>query len=134
MDNGLDYLASLSTEEQIEQLMAASARGDTVESVCRYAQLVFGVDPAGAHKKWLKEVLDNRRVVIVAPPESAKTTVVSIILLSWWIGKNPWTTNLICSAGENLANNIARRVADVIEFNEKFKMVFPNVVPAKDRG
>ena len=134
MENGLDYLASLSTEEQIEQLMAASARGDTVESVCRYAQLVFGLDPAEAHKKWIEEVLDNRRVVIVAPPESAKTTVISIVLLSWWIGKKPWTTNLICSAGENLANNIARRVADIIEFNEKFKMVFPNVVPAKDRG
>jgi len=132
--SGINYLESLSPEEQLEQLLAASARGDNVESVCHYAQLVFDVIPSAVHKKWITEVLGNRRVVIVAPPESAKTTIISVILLSWWIGKKPWTTNLICSAGENLSNNIARRVADVIEFNEKFKIVFPNVVPAKELG
>ena len=110
----LEFLESLPPDEQFEQLVAAAARGDGVEAVCRYSQVVFGLDPAETHKKWIREVLENKRVVIVAPPESAKTTIVSMVLLSWWIGKRPWTTNLVCSAGENLANNIARRVADVI--------------------
>ena len=130
----LEFLESLPPDEQFEQLVAAAARGDGVEAVCRYSQVVFGLNPAETHKKWIKEVLENKRVVIVAPPESAKTTIVSMVLLSWWIGKRPWTTNLVCSAGENLANNIARRVADGIEHNEKFRLVFPNVVPDKARG
>ena len=121
------------TADQIDGLLAASARHSDLRAVCDFGKLVFGVDFAPHHKQWIKEILANKRVVLVAPPESAKTTVM-IVLVAWWIGKRPWTTNLICSAGENLSQAIAKRIADTIEFNPKWKLVFPNVEPAKDRG
>ncbi len=119
--------------DQIEGLLASSARENDLRAVCDFGKLVFGVDFAEHHKQWIKEILTNKRVVLVAPPESAKTTVM-IVLVAWWIGKKPWTTNLICSAGENLAQAIAKRIADTIEFNPKWKLVFPNVEPYKERG
>ena len=121
------------SKEQIEGLLASSAKEDDLRAVCDFGKLVFGVEFAEHHKSWIQEILNNKRVVLVAPPESAKTTVM-IVLVAWWIGKRPWTTNLICSAGENLAQAIAKRIADTIEFNPKWKLVFPNVEPYKERG
>jgi len=101
------------SKEQIEGLLASSAKEDDLRAVCDFGKLVFGVEFAEHHKSWIQEILNNKRVVLVAPPESAKTTVM-IVLVAWWIGKRPWTTNLICSAGENLAQAIAKRIADTI--------------------
>lgn len=114
-------------------LLAESALGADVQAVCDFGELVFGVVAAPHHRQWVEEVLGNKRVVIVAPPESAKTTW-TMILVAWWIGKHPETTNLVVSAGESLANKIAGKIADVIETNPKWKLVFPNVVPDKARG
>jgi len=112
-----------------EMMLAESARGDDVQAVCDFAELVFGLVPADHHRAWIREILDNKRVVVVAPPESAKTTIISIVMMAWWIGKHPETTNLIVSAGEDLAIKIARTVAVTIEKNHKWLLVFPTVRP-----
>ena len=118
-----------------ELALIVSARfGDDTRAVRDFAEFVFGLKLARHHLEWVDEVLANKRVVIVAPPESAKTTVISIILLSWYIGKYPWKTNLVVSAGEDMASDIAEKVADVIEFNPRYRLVFPNVQPDKKRG
>jgi len=116
-----------------ELLLADTARGDGPEAVAAFGELVFGVRPAAHHLDWITKKLAHRRVVIVAPPESAKTTW-SIILMAWSIGKRPWTTNMFVSATEKLAHAMAQAVADCIEFNPRWRMVFPDVVPARERG
>lgn len=120
-------------EEAYRIALAVSAQGDDVRALCDYAELVFGVRLAAHHVQWVTEILSHKRVVITAPPESAKTTV-SIVILSWWIGKHPATSSMIVSAGEDLAAEIARKVADTIESNPNYRLVFPYVIPHKGAG
>jgi len=109
------------------------ARGEGVGAVAAFGEYVFGVKPAGHHRKWLKAKLTNKRVVIVAPPESGKT-IWAMILMAWGIGKAAWKTNAFISATEGAANAMAKTVADCIEFNARWKEVFPSVVPNKEKG
>src|SRR3990167_1028884 len=108
--------------------LADTARGEGVAAVAAFAELVFGVVPADFHREWIIEILSNKRVAITAPPEAANTTC-GIIVISWWIGKYPWRTSGVCSAGDSAALKIACKIADTIEKNSKFALVFPTVKP-----
>jgi len=127
-------LTALPKDEQYRILLAASARGDGVDAVCDFGELVFGYVAQPHHRAWIGEHLENPRVGIVSPPESAKTTWMTIITMAWGIGKQPWTTNAIGSAGDDAAEDMAKAVADTIELNPAWKLVFPSVVPDKGRG
>lgn len=132
-----EILASL-TDDQAEQLrlqlLAISARGDGPEAVFDFGELVFDVRPAKHHRAWIEQVMGNLRTGIVAPPESAKTTWITKITTAWWIGKHPLTTSGICSASDDAAQKMAAGIADTIESNPRWKLVFPDVVPDKQRG
>jgi hypothetical protein len=126
-------------EERYEQSLAISANGDDVTAVCAFAELIFRTPDgervifAEHHRSWIAEILSNKRVVIVAPPESAKTTV-TMALMAWWIGKHPYTSNLIVSAGETIANSISMTIANIIDFHPGWKLTFPHVRPDKKGG
>ena len=111
--------------------LADRARGEGPEAVYAWAELEFGVKPAPFHREWVEEIFANKRVAICAPPESAKTTW-GIIFVTWWIGKHPWQTNGVCSAGDSAALKIGQKIADVIEKSRMWAMVFPGVKP--DQG
>lgn len=126
------------TDEQIKQLatleLIETAQGDDLNAVAAFGRHVFGKVAAKHHRVWISEVLQNLRVGITAPPESAKTTWITIITMAWWIGKHPLSTNAIASAGEDSAGYMAKAVADTIEQNLRWRDVFPDVVPDKERG
>lgn len=132
-----ELLASL-TDDQAQALyldaLAARAQKDDVEAVAAFGELVFGQRPARHHRQWIAEVLANLRVGIVAPPESAKTTWVTKTLVAWWIGKHPLSTNGICSAADKASQKMAAAIADTIELNPRWRLVFPHVRPDKVRG
>lgn len=128
IENFLPQLAALEQE-----LMPISARGDNVQAVCDFGKFVFGVEAAEVHQGWIREQLENKRVVIVSPPESAKTTY-GIVLMTWWIGKHPEQTNAIFSAGEKAAYLMAKVIADTVEKNPRFRKVFPSVSPDTAKG
>lgn len=139
-----DILASI-TPDQKQQLyllaLAATARGDGVEAVADFGEVVFGFVPAPIHRTWLENAetpppsgLSGPRVAATAPPESAKTTWMTIIRNAWKIGKHPELSFAIGSAGEKAADDMAKAVANTIEFNPRWKLVFPHVVPDKQRG
>src|SRR6185503_19303515 len=115
------------------EALIASARGEGVEAVCDFGEYVFGLIAAAHHRQWIAEWLEHSRVAVQAPPESAKTTWAEIFV-AWWIGKYPTTTNAIASAGDDAAEDMARVVADTIEYNPRWHNVFQNVVPYKERG
>lgn len=132
-----DLLDSLTPEQAGElyrQVLAARARQDDVGAVAAFGELVFGVQPAVHHRAWIGYVLENLRTGIVAPPESAKTTWITKILVAWWIGKHPLSTNGICSASDETSQKMAAAIADTIENNPRWALVFPNIVPDKGRG
>jgi len=118
---------AISKLEALERI--DTARGEGVEAVCAFGEYVFGLKAAEHHRAWVEKLLTNDHTVITAPPSSAKTTWVSIIFLSWWIGKNPMTTNAIGSAGDKAANDITKRIAATIELNPRWREVFPDIVP-----
>ena len=132
-----DALAASITDEQLLALddarLAVEARGRGPDALYAYALLVFNLRPAEHHKAWIEAIFHNSRVAITAPPESAKTTW-GIILVSYWMGRYPLATNLVVSSGEGLASDIAESVIYTIEFNDKWKLCFPSVVPDKSRG
>src|SRR3990167_6680919 len=131
-ETGLDFSAmpdeivlALAVAERIE-----TAMGQGVEAVGAFGEHVFGYAPAAHHREWIGERLENKRVAIMAPPESAKTTW-SEIFVAWWIGKHPTLSNGFVSATDAAAMKTAGVVERCIEFNPRWKEVFPNVVPDK---
>ena len=152
-----DYAPPLSLEEQAKQilasitaddkeqwrlqLLAASAQGEGVDAVCDFGELVFGVVAAKHHRDWLAKMLAEpmpgvagSRVATSSPPESAKTTWGTVIKTAWSIGKHPERAFGIGSAGEQAADDMAKAVAQTIEYNPRWKLAFPHVVPDKQRG
>lgn len=115
-------------------LLAESARGSDVQAVCDFGELVFGHVAAAHHRAWIAQILEHPRMAATAPPESAKTTWITQTVTAWWIGKHPERTNGICSAGDKAAERMAAVIADTIEKSPRWQMVFPHVVPDKDRG
>lgn len=137
----LDSITADQAEQLRLQLLAASAQGEGVDAVCDFGELVFGVVAAKHHRDWISAMLtapdtglSGPRVSVTAPPESAKTTWGTIIKTAWYIGKNPLLAYGIVSAGEQAADDMAKAVANTIEYNPRWRLVFPHVGPDKQRG
>lgn len=84
--------------------------------------------PAQHHVDWMYNILDPtcKRLLIIAPRESAKTTI-AVYMLTWFIGKFPWLTNFIGSVAHAQAIERIGMIKEVIEYNPRFKNVFPNI-------
>lgn len=122
-------------QAQIElQLLAVSARGDDVDAVCDFGEVVFGKVAAKHHRQWIEHILSHPRTAMTAPPSSAKTTWITTITMAWWIGKHPMSSNGIGSAGDDAAQAMAAAIANTIELNPRWKLVFPDIVPDKETG
>lgn len=64
---------------------------------------------------------------------SGKSTVMSKMFGVFYIGHHPHTTNAIIRVNGQKAKEATLEIADVISKDERFRIVFPNVVPAPDR-
>lgn len=121
--------------DKLTQLdLADIAKGDGVEAIIAFGELVFGKIAAAHHRAWLAEMLAGLRTVVTSPPESAKTTWGNIIKNAWKIGKHPELSYGIGSAGDDAADDMTKAIADTIEFNPRWKLVFGHVEPDKQRG
>lgn len=65
---------------------------------------------------------------------SGKTTVLSKFFFAYYVGHHPWTTNMIVRVNTQKARETALEVATIIESDNRWGMVFPNVVPDTKRG
>lgn len=92
------------------------------------------IEPAPHHQEWIKTCIEHNRVVILAPPESAKTTIISILLVSYLIGKNPATQNMVISVSDDQAEKVVGHITAYIEHHPGWKLCFPDIVPDKKRG
>ena len=141
-----DY--SSRTPEEIEELMAmmgksaliADARDrDDVVGFAAFYELVHGIEVPKHALRWVEEVYKAKEegkkgTVTEAFRGSTKTTTVTITFTAFRIGKDPERFNLLIQIGDDTASDNSEAIADIIENNTAFKLVFPNVVPDKKKG
>ena len=65
---------------------------------------------------------------------SWKSTVISETFQAFRIGKEPDKSFLTVSSNDNSAEQVTASIERIIEYHEAWQMVFPHVVPDKDRG
>ena len=129
------------TSEQQEwaDLAFLAMAEDSPDSFAAFYELVFGVRaPKFVIEEWAKPLYEAREkgkgVVIEAFRGSTKTTTLTIAFTAYRIGKEPHRANLLIQVGDDIANDNTQQIADIIQNNPGFRVVFPNVVPDKQRG
>ena len=130
----------LTSEQQERADLAFLAMAeDSPDSFAAFYELVFGVrTPRFVIEEWAKPLYEAREkgkgVVIEAFRGSTKTTTLTIAFTAYRIGKEPHRANLLIQVGDDIANDNTQQIADIIQNNPGFRVVFPNVVPDKQRG
>ncbi|MBU2072745.1 MAG: hypothetical protein KKA68_21130 [Gammaproteobacteria bacterium] len=77
---------------------------------------------------------ETRRLHVEAPREHAKTTCVSVVYPLWRIGRDRNIRVVVVSRTGALATSINREVRRNIEGNQRYREVFPEVVPSSPWG
>lgn len=100
-----------------------------------YGEYVHGFSPTPFHLEWMRALYDPKidRLLIIAPPDHAKTQTV----IEWCcslIGNTPTVHIGLLSNTATQANRKSVAVRDTIAYNERYHLVFPNVVPDKEKG
>jgi len=87
--------------------------------------------------KWIQALYEAREkgrgTIIEAFRGSTKTTTLTTFL-AYRIGLEPHKANLIIQVGDDIATDNSSAVADIIESNNMWKLIFPHVVPDKPMG
>ena len=94
--------------------------------------------PQHARENWIEPIFGMREqdkgALIQAFRGSWKTTTVGVTFTAFFIGHHPEKTNLIISAGDDSANDITSTVANIIQYSDTWKAVFPHVEPDRSQG
>lgn len=112
---------------------------DSPDSFAAFYELAFGVQiPYFVLEEWIVPLYEARRngkgIVIEAFRGSTKTTTLTIAFAAYRIGKEPQRSNLLIQVGDDIAGDNTQQIADIIENNPAFKVVFPGVEPDRSRG
>ena len=76
----------------------------------------------------------NKGFLDKAHRESAKTTIFSKFFLAFFIGHHPELSNMVVRINDKKATETVGAIANIIEFDPRWKKVFPHVVPDKAKG
>ncbi len=69
-----------------------------------------------------------------APPEHAKSNWIGIYGSAYYLGHHPEGHILYLTSSSELANKVSVAVRDTIEGNDRYRALFPNLVPNKSKG
>jgi len=133
-----DHLTIEEKRAKKAALQIVLAQGaDTPEAFEAFFKIVYNKKLLPHAMKWVRQIYkaheEGKGTVVEAFRGSAKTTVLCGFV-AWRIGKEPHKSNLIVQVGDDIANNNSQNVAEIIEHNPGWKLIFPHVVPDKDRG
>lgn len=81
------------------------------------------------HRDWTKKTEEHRFLALLAPIEHAKTTQNTIARPLWLLGNNPELRFKIVSSSDDMAKEKLELVKKYITQNERYKEVFPWIVP-----
>ncbi len=137
-----ELLPEANTEQEEELLKYARAELartlDDAEGFSHFFWCVFGKELPNHAKEWAKSIYDahsyRKGKIIEAFRGSAKTTIVTIGFTLFRIGHDPTKSNLLVQVGDDTANTNAKQIADIIEHNPGWTLVFPHITPDKDLG
>jgi phage terminase large subunit-like protein len=74
------------------------------------------------------------KAMVIISPGSGKSQLVDVVYPTWRLGLAPTTTILGVSSAEGLMTTFIQAAMNIIENNNIYKEVFPNVRPDKDTG
>lgn len=120
-------------------LKLLKAKRGAATSLADASRYIFGIEPPDHALVWIEaleaiEAREFRQLCIVAPPGHAKSTYHSIIFPTWYLGLHPNDSIIGVTTTDPLGSLYHHTVADVIERNERFARVFPDVKPDIRRG
>lgn len=99
-----------------------------------FYRFVYGLEMARHQELWLRAVSRHKKVLIIAPPESGKSTFFSIAYPSWHLGYHPNDSIMSVSTSLSQAASFHGALAETIEYNDDYKLVFPHIRPDYDKG
>lgn len=73
-----------------------------------------------------------KRLMINMPPRHGKSTIGSMIFPTWWIGNNPASSVIFCSATALLAQRLTRSMRNACATAE-YRKIFPDFAISKDQ-
>jgi predicted phage terminase large subunit-like protein len=122
-----EKLAQLSEQDQLSFFREAG-RGD----LFFLAEYILGYK--GLNRELHGEMCDfimseSKRKLLLIPRGHLKTTLGTVAYTIWRIINNPDIRILIANATENNATNILREIKGHFERNEKFRTLFPEIIP-----
>ena len=87
---------------------------------------------------WVDEAFEHhaekKGSLVQVHREGSKTTIFSKFFFAFFIGHHPELSNMVTRINDNKANETTQAVANIIEFDPRWKQVFPHIVPDKQKG
>lgn len=132
---------ALLTDEDAQALLELRASllptQDTAEGFIAFFKLMTGFDLHHEAQVWARNIYKarkmNRGYLLKAFRESAKSTL-SKFYAAFRVGHSPQKVGGMIRINDNKAQEKAAAVAYLIEFDPRWKLVFPHVIPDKARG
>ena len=117
---------------QIQEILSDSPKGFDL-----FYAFIHGTKLPKHAFRWIEELYNARKkkrgIIIEAFRGSTKTTTLTTYL-AYRIGLEPHKANLIIQVGDDIAKDNSSSVADIIENNNMWKVIFPHVAKDKDMG
>jgi hypothetical protein len=125
--------------ERVGDCVSLAKADDGSKGFEAFYRLVFGRPlPCHAVTEWLPAIYGARHqglgTVIEAFRGSCKTTTLTIAWVAFRVGHHPEKSNLLLQVGDSIARDNAQQIADIIDYNEGWKQVFPHVEPDRKAG
>lgn len=89
----------------------------TVEGFEKFFNRYSGRKLQPIHKQWVKDALENPRVLINCPPRHAKSTIFTVWVPLWLICINRDVQILVCSQTEKLAKKFTNEISYHLAYN-----------------
>ncbi|MCK5094529.1 MAG: hypothetical protein KAR18_07390, partial [Spirochaetes bacterium] len=126
------------TDFDVQALIAAARTRDDPFGFSCFYELVHG-NLLPEHSNEEIEQLDEAHdkgmgSLTFAWRGSWKSTVISETFQAFRVGKEPDKSFLTVSSNDDSAEQVTASIARIIEYHEAWQMVFPHVVPDKERG
>lgn len=103
-----------------------------------FFELLHAVPMHKEGEKWVDAMFEahEKKLGLLAEVhrEGAKTTIFSKFFLAFFIGHHPDLSNMVVRINDDKANETTQAVAQIIEYDPNWKLVFPHVVPDKEKG
>lgn len=116
------------------QDMKDLCRSDTPDGFSLFYTMITDAPLPPHARKWVEDLYaSGGSVLLEAFRGSTKTTTLTIFM-AYQIGLHPELENMLVQVSDQSARNNVAKIADIIDTNPSWKLLFPEVVPDKEQG